>query len=135
MNRHEKVGLGLVGDFCTTVQFYKYIGLTCVDHFHIRAIMLHHPTKGQGKLQREVLFLRDGAHSTSIATTMTSINHQRKLLAGGKCSHRETHQQYEYDIFLHQICISTPAPSQSAPIGGFFFINFKSIAVASGNCV
>ena len=84
----KQVGLILVGNLRTTVEFYETVCLTGIDHLDARTILLHHPTEGKGELQGQVLLLGDSAHSTRIMSAVAGIDHQRERLAGSGCCQR-----------------------------------------------
>ena len=87
MNRNKKISFCLVRDFCTAIQLYKHIFLSCIEDFYIRTIALYHLSECQGELQCQILLLRNRTNGTSIVPAMTSIYHQRKLLTGSECCH------------------------------------------------
>ena len=128
MDRDKQIGLGLISNLGSTVQLYKLIGLSGVYHLYVRTILLYKAAEGQSKLKREVLLFRDSTHSASIVAAMTGIDNQGKVIltycAGNHGSAQQKHTYYISDIFHYSLftSTSTPAPSQSAPIGGFFFV-------------
>ena len=80
MHGDKEVGLIAVGDLSAFIQLYEDIALTRIDHFDIRTVTLHHPSESQGKLQSQVLFLRDSAHCSCVVTTVAGINNECELL-------------------------------------------------------
>ena len=81
MHGDKEVGLVAVGYLGTFIQLDEDIALTGIDHLYIGTVTLYHPSEGQGKLQRQVLFLRDSADCSCIMTTVTSIYDQGEFLA------------------------------------------------------
>ena len=91
MDGYKEVGLVAVGNVGTGVQGHEHIGLTGIDDPHVRTVALYQSAEGQRHVQVDVLLLRDGAHGTSIRTSVTRINYQRKFLAcSGRYSHKRT---------------------------------------------
>ena len=74
MQGDKEVGFVAVCNLRTLIELYKNIGLTGIDHPHIRTIALYHLSEGQGELQRQVLLFRYSAYRTCIVTTMTGID-------------------------------------------------------------
>ena len=81
MDGDEQVGLVLVGNLSTTVEFYKRISLPGVDHLHVGTVLFHHSSEGKGIPQCQVfllhLCLSDG---TRITTAMTGVDHECEVL-------------------------------------------------------
>ena len=83
MDGYKQVGLILISNLRTTVEFDEGVGFAGVDHLHIRTILLYKPSEGQGKFQCQVLLLYlSQADGTSVTTAMPSVNHHRKVLIG-----------------------------------------------------
>ena len=94
VERNKEVGLSLIGDFRPSVKLHKLICLTRIDHLHVRTLLLHQPSEGQRKLQRQVLLVRDGTLGPGVAAAMSGIDHQRKLLISRMSHHGPTQHQY-----------------------------------------
>ena len=96
MDGDKQVGLVLVGNLRPFIQFDEFIGLTSIDDFHTRAVLLHQSSEGQGELQREVLLLDTSITDGScIAATMSSIDDQRKFAVCSRCDGCKTKNRYQ----------------------------------------
>ena len=95
MDGDKQVGLVLVGNLRTAIEFDEAIRLAGVDHLHARAVFLYHAPEGQGELQRQVLLLGDGADGTRIMSAVSGIDYQRKGFACSVDSHCEAYQRYQ----------------------------------------
>ena len=123
MHGDKEIGLVPIGNVGTGMQRDEHIGLTRIDDFYIRAVTFHQSSEGQCDIKIDGFLLGQRTHSTRIMTTMTSVNHQRKLLGfgcgsivysmlNGNCRQCRQHQQscqYQYSI-LHFGCKSTDFP-------------------------
>ena len=99
VDRDKQVSFVLISNLGTTEQLNKLICLAGIDHLHVRTIFLNQSAKGQSKLKREVLLLRDSTHSTSIVATMTSIDNQCKISLSCRSSHH-SHPQQHYTYYI-----------------------------------
>ena len=95
MHGDKQVGLVLVGDLRTTVEFHEPVGLTGIDHLHVRAVILYHPSEGKGELQRQVLLLRNGTEGSCVMSSVAGINHQRKGFVRSVDRNCETTYRYQ----------------------------------------
>ena len=95
MHGDKQVGLVLVGDLRTAVEFHELIRLAGIDHLHVGAVALHHLSEGEGELQRQVLLQRDGTLRPCVTTAVPGIDHQRKWLVRRVHRHSETKYRYQ----------------------------------------
>lgn len=80
MNRDKQIGLILIGNLCTTVQFDKSIGFAGINDLHTRTILFYHSSESQGIPQCQIFLLHFAlADSTGVSTTMTGIDYQREI--------------------------------------------------------
>ena len=78
MNANKHVSLIPVSNSCTLMQRDKYIRLTCIDDLHVRTVFFHITSKSQCHLQIDIFLIGVFSRSTSILTSVTSINNQNK---------------------------------------------------------
>ena len=102
MDRDKEVGLVLIGNLRTPIQLNKLIRLAGIHHLDIWTILLHQSAEGQRHLQREVLLLGYSSHGTGIASTMTSIDNQRKVRLSS-CAYRNGGKQHHDSQYVSKI--------------------------------
>ena len=82
MHGDEQVGIRLVGDIGTIMQWDEDIRGTSIDHPHVWHIALHISSESQSYVQIDVLLLRLGAQGSSVMPTMTGVDDKCKTLIG-----------------------------------------------------
>ena len=104
MNRDKQVGFIIVGNLRTTIEFHKLVSLTGIDDLHIRTILLHQLSKGEGEFQGQILLTGLGhTDGTSITATMSGIDNQREplVLCISRCHTEKKRYEDEQYLFIH----------------------------------
>lgn len=97
MDGDEQIGLILIGNLRTAVQFDEGIGLSGIDNLHVGTVLLNHPSESQGILQRQIFLLHLAlTDSTSITATMSSIDHQRETFGLHDAGYKQQPYTYYY---------------------------------------
>ena len=97
MDRDKQVGLILIGNLRTTIQFDEGIGLASINDLHTGTVLFYQSSEGQGILQCQVFLLYPSlADCTRVTTTMSGINHQREVLGIHDTDRKEQPYTYYY---------------------------------------
>ena len=79
MDGNEKVGLGVVGYLCPSVQGYEDVLLSGIDDAYILAIVLDELAQLQRDVQVDVLFLPLAADGARVSASMTGVDDYGKV--------------------------------------------------------
>ena len=79
MDGNEKVGIGIVGNLCPSVQSNKYVRLSGIHDFYIGTIGLDELPQFQSNSQIDVLFLAAFADGARVPTSMTGVDDYREV--------------------------------------------------------
>lgn len=89
VNRHEEVGLVLIGYLGTLPEFKETVGGACIDDFHVGTVALYNLSEGQCIAQGERLLLAHLADAASVLATVSGIDDKHKLAGGGSHGDKE----------------------------------------------
>ena len=102
----KQVGLVIVGNLRTTVEFHELVGLAGIDHLHVRAVLLNQFSESEGELQGQILLTGLGhADGSCVTATVSGIDDQREslVLRICRCHAEKKRYQDEYYLLIHYI--------------------------------
>ena len=90
---YKEVGVVLIGYGSPVVQRYEHIGLACVNHFHVAAVLFYISAEGQCHTEVDVFLLRLGTLCANVVTAMTGVYNKRECFVCATCHGANSHKK------------------------------------------